>query len=258
MSFIPDNGNPGFQSSGAFVGEIRMWGSNLPPPPRWLDCFGQTLIVLDYPELYDVIGGGYGGDGVTFNLPNLTNRCALGSTTNTVATYGGASSVTLVQDNLPAHNHDINDPGHAHGGNVLDPGHSHSIDISDSGHGHTININDPAHAHAINDPGHTHNQTYTDQQAAPGATWGANQGGTVQTGNSVTGIEIVTAFTNITASADTNGTGITASSAEAHTGISMTANPNTTGITIGSTGIALPFPIIPLYLGLRFLIRVRP
>ncbi|MEY9435587.1 hypothetical protein [Bradyrhizobium elkanii] len=48
---------------------------------------------------------------------------------------GGASTVALASNQMPAHNHAVTDPGHVH--SVSDPGHAHAV--SDPGHSHTIN-----------------------------------------------------------------------------------------------------------------------
>lgn len=44
--------------------------------------------------------------------------------------YLGSETATLVEANLPAHNHGVTDPGHIH--NITDPGHVHSIPFSAS------------------------------------------------------------------------------------------------------------------------------
>jgi microcystin-dependent protein len=41
----------------------------------WKYCDGRTLMISEYPELYEVIGCGFGGDfRKTFNLPDLRPR----------------------------------------------------------------------------------------------------------------------------------------------------------------------------------------
>lgn len=42
---------------------------------QWKYCDGRTLLISDYPELYSVIGCGFGGDFKKyFNLPDLRPR----------------------------------------------------------------------------------------------------------------------------------------------------------------------------------------
>lgn len=85
------------------AGEIVQF-AGLRTPDGYFDCDGRSLRVIDYPELYAVLGTRYGGDGVnTFNLPDLRGRApvdaggpggfALGQQ------VGGAA---ISQANLPA------------------------------------------------------------------------------------------------------------------------------------------------------------
>lgn len=78
-------------------------------------CDGASCSRALYPDLFDVIGVEFGGDGISnFNVPNLVGRVALGQgaarsgTVYPFAVTGGSTSVTLTQDNLPAHGHSLN------------------------------------------------------------------------------------------------------------------------------------------------------
>jgi microcystin-dependent protein len=74
-----------FASGGPIVGEIRAiaFGGNKTDSAvanlrkqGWLECMGQPLNVLQYPELYDVIRETWGSPavGVAFNAPNLSGQ----------------------------------------------------------------------------------------------------------------------------------------------------------------------------------------
>ena len=81
-----------------------------------------------YAALFSVISTIYGsGNGsTTFNLPNMRSRFPIGAdSTYSLASTGGSTQENLTNINqIPLHNHGINDPGHSHG--VSDPGHNHS------------------------------------------------------------------------------------------------------------------------------------
>lgn len=55
----------GYIFDGLWVGDIETI------PKGWIPCFGQSLKVSDYPELFDVIEYGYGGSGDYFNVPDF-------------------------------------------------------------------------------------------------------------------------------------------------------------------------------------------
>ena len=87
-------------------------------PNGWLFCTGVPVSRAQYAELFGVIGTTYGpGDGATtFNLPNTQGKTVRGVSVApfTLGASGGADSVTLITDNIPAHSHPITDPGHTH------------------------------------------------------------------------------------------------------------------------------------------------
>ena len=94
-----------------YLGEIRMFAGNY-APDRWALCDGSMLPIASNQALFALIGTTYGGDGSsTFGLPDLRGRApmSVGSGTNlstrTLGMATGTETVTLVQDNLPAHAH---------------------------------------------------------------------------------------------------------------------------------------------------------
>jgi microcystin-dependent protein len=100
--------------SNPYLGEIRMFAGNF-APRGWALCNGQTLAISQNTALFSLLGTTYGGNGTTtFNLPNLQGRVPIHMGTSTLGSswiegqVGGAENVSIVQNNLPAHNHQIN------------------------------------------------------------------------------------------------------------------------------------------------------
>ncbi|HEY2069736.1 MAG TPA: tail fiber protein [Rhizomicrobium sp.] len=96
-----------------FVGSIVMFGGTY-APAGWLACSGQQVTISEYEVLFTLIGTTYGGDGITtFALPNLQSRIpvgmgqgtAPGNTAHPIGQTGGVESVTITQQQLPAHTH---------------------------------------------------------------------------------------------------------------------------------------------------------
>jgi len=89
------------------TGSITMFAGST-SPGGYLLCQGQAVSRTTYADLFAVIGTTYGtGDGsTTFNLPNLQGRFALGkSSSYALGSAGGASTVTLTTNQIPAHTH---------------------------------------------------------------------------------------------------------------------------------------------------------
>jgi microcystin-dependent protein len=136
------------------IGSGAMWFSAT-PPTNWLICDGSSLDkttlvggVTVYAALFAVLGYTYGGSGNNFNLPNLVQRFPLGvGTTNTLATSGGASTVTLDATMMPSHAHTASQAAHTHPGSYQDAHQhvittgSHAHNITTGGHAHTIPSN---------------------------------------------------------------------------------------------------------------------
>lgn len=98
-----------------YLGEIRLFAFNYIPQGGWIACEGQILQIQQNAALFSLIGTIYGGDGkTTFALPDLRGKVVIGSGTSSVSgvnrvvgAKGGAETVTLSSDNLPAHAHTI-------------------------------------------------------------------------------------------------------------------------------------------------------
>lgn len=95
----------------AFVGEVFMFAGNF-APTRTALCNGQLMPIQQNTALFSLLGTYYGGDGrTTFALPNLQGNVPLSQgTSNTGSTYivgqsAGTQSVTLLQTEMPSHNH---------------------------------------------------------------------------------------------------------------------------------------------------------
>jgi microcystin-dependent protein len=94
-----------------FVGEIRMGGFNF-APAGWALCNGQLLSITQNTALFSLLGTQFGGNGTTtFGLPNLQGSVPVdqgqlaGGSQRVMGETGGVESVTLLQNQLPAHNH---------------------------------------------------------------------------------------------------------------------------------------------------------
>jgi microcystin-dependent protein len=91
-----------------YVGEIRIFAGNF-APAGWMFCEGQLLPISENETLFQLIGTTYGGDGQsTFGLPDLRGRIPLHFGGGfTLAETGGAETVTLTVQQLPAHSHPL-------------------------------------------------------------------------------------------------------------------------------------------------------
>jgi microcystin-dependent protein len=72
-------------------------------------CEGQLLPISENETLFNLIGTTYGGDGQsTFALPDLRGRIPLHMGSGfTLAETGGAETITLTVQQIPAHSHPV-------------------------------------------------------------------------------------------------------------------------------------------------------
>ncbi len=94
-----------------FVAEIRIFPFNF-PPKGWAFCNGQLLPLSQNTALFSLLGTTYGGNGKSnFALPNLQGSAPLhpgqgsGLSLYDLGQVGGSETVTLLQSEIPVHNH---------------------------------------------------------------------------------------------------------------------------------------------------------
>jgi microcystin-dependent protein len=96
-----------------YIGEIRAIAFNY-APRGWAFCNGQLLAINQNQALFSLLGTTYGGNGqTTFALPNLQSRVAVGAGQGpglqnyVLGQQAGNETVTLTQDQMPAHTHSV-------------------------------------------------------------------------------------------------------------------------------------------------------
>lgn len=99
--------------SSPFVAEIRIFACSF-APKGWATCDGQLLPLSQNTALFSLLGTFYGGDGKsTFALPNFQGSTALnqgqgaGLSDRFLGESGGEQFVTLLQTEMPVHNHNF-------------------------------------------------------------------------------------------------------------------------------------------------------
>lgn len=109
------------------IGEIRLFAANF-APRDWSYCNGALIAIRTNTALFSILGTTYGGDGqVTFGLPNLSGRSAVGAGQGPGLSYydlgemTGTNTKTLTISNLPPHTHTA-------GGNIVIPAFSEEGD----------------------------------------------------------------------------------------------------------------------------------
>jgi len=103
-----------------FVAEIRIVPFNF-APRGWAFCDGQLLPLSQNTALFSLLGTMYGGNGKSnFSLPDLQGRAPMhpgqgpGLSLHDIGESGGAESVSLLESEIPSHNHGMRaflDPG---------------------------------------------------------------------------------------------------------------------------------------------------
>jgi microcystin-dependent protein len=96
-----------------FVAEIRVFPFNF-APKGWAFCNGQLLPLSQNTALFSLLGTTYGGDGKSnFALPNLEGSVPMhpgqgpGLSLYDLGQTGGTETVTLLQNQMPAHTHQL-------------------------------------------------------------------------------------------------------------------------------------------------------
>ncbi|MDH2386758.1 tail fiber protein [Bradyrhizobium sp. CER78] len=97
-----------------FVAEIRIFPFNF-APKGWAFCAGQILPLSQNTALFSLLGTTYGGDGKSnFALPNMQGNAAVapgqgpGLSLYDLGETTGTPNVTLLQSEIPSHNHLVN------------------------------------------------------------------------------------------------------------------------------------------------------
>jgi microcystin-dependent protein len=96
-----------------FVAEIRIFPFNF-APKGWAWCDGQLLPLSQNTALFSLLGTTYGGDGKSnFALPDLQGRSPMhpgqgpGLSLHDLGETGGSETVSLLESEIPAHNHTL-------------------------------------------------------------------------------------------------------------------------------------------------------
>jgi microcystin-dependent protein len=99
--------------SNPFLAEIRIFAGSF-APKGWALCNGQILPISQNTALFSLLGTTYGGDGKSnFALPNLQGSAPMqagqgpGLSLRDLGESGGEPMVTLLQTEMPAHNHTL-------------------------------------------------------------------------------------------------------------------------------------------------------
>lgn len=97
-----------------YIGEIKICSFNF-PPKGWALCNGQLLAINQNQALFSILGTTYGGNGqTTFALPDLRGRLPIHFGAGSGGSYtlgqrGGAETVTINLQTMPAHTHAFRD-----------------------------------------------------------------------------------------------------------------------------------------------------
>jgi len=100
-----------------FVAEIRIFPFNF-APKGWAFCDGQLLPISQNTALFSLLGTTYGGDGKSnFALPDMQGNAPMqpgqgpGLSLHDLGETGGSETVSLLESEIPSHNHALNASG---------------------------------------------------------------------------------------------------------------------------------------------------
>lgn len=137
------------------------WGVTLPAGYLWGN--GATHLIADYPALFAVFGTRYGGNGTTtFGVPDKRDRQSIGkgdmggaaaanrvtdTQSDVLGGVGGTENKTLVEANLPPHDHGIpTTSGYTSSGSVITKAGgsaSSTVNTNNAGSGTAFSTMDP-------------------------------------------------------------------------------------------------------------------
>ena len=108
-----------------FVAEIRIFPFNF-APKGWAFCNGQLLPISQNTALLSLLGTTYGGDGKsTFALPDLQGSAPMhpgqgqGLSLRDLGEMSGSETITLLNSEMPIHQHGVGRASTAAGDSVL-------------------------------------------------------------------------------------------------------------------------------------------
>jgi microcystin-dependent protein len=130
--------------SDPFVAEIRIFPFNF-APRGWAMCNGQLMPISQNTALFSLLGTTYGGDGrSTFALPDLQGNSPMQQGQSAFGTIfdlgqtGGSETVTLLQTEIPSHNHAIQ--GNIGQSNLATPSPARSLARANPGQAYTATL----------------------------------------------------------------------------------------------------------------------
>lgn len=239
----------------------------LTAPTGWMMCEGGEISATS--ELGVLLGSRYGtGSAGNVRVPDLRNRVARGGTSGespnnqwTLPATGGASSVTLVEANLPSHTHGLGTLAIAqNGSHSHTPGSLTTGDV-DLAHTHTM-----SHTHNLG-PSQVPDGSFGPRNASPqgyGIAYVNNNTGnlSISTGTGNATIQQMEKYSGnwTTTTSSTASGAMSVSGVHQHTisGSTDTAGSHTHGLTgtVANAGSGILFSIVPSYAGTSFIIKL--
>jgi microcystin-dependent protein len=200
-------------------------------PAGFLELNGSNVSRTTYNKLWLALGSPNTGNGsTTFTLPDVSDLMLRMGNASNAGVIGGNDSFTIGVNNLPAHNHLIDDLPHNHG--ITQTPHNHGT--TQTAHNHTVI--DGQHGHIL--PGFVYDTDASEGSDGSGSAY-APLGSTTYLASS--NISLQSSTVNITVN-------------NANAGISV--NNSTTGINqTRSTGSNTPITFTPRFITMRAFIK---